>query len=43
MSKHEKQDDEDKYKGNGHDPNRPIPPGDPSGKHESDDKGEKKE
>jgi hypothetical protein len=33
MNRHERQDDQDKYAGNGHDPNRPIPHEDPSGKH----------
>lgn len=33
MTKHEKHDDKDKYTGNGHDPNRPIPPEDAGGKH----------
>jgi hypothetical protein len=34
---HAKQDD-DKYKGNGHDPDRGIPREDPGGKHGKDDK-----
>ncbi len=33
-AKHDKQDDDDKYKGNGHDPDRAIPREDPGGKHE---------
>jgi hypothetical protein len=33
VTKHEKHDDKDKYTGNGHDPNRPIPPEDAGGKH----------
>lgn len=37
MTRHEKQDDKDKYEGNGHDPNRPIPRKDPGGKHGQDD------
>ncbi len=37
MSKHKKQDDEDKYSGNGYDPTRPIPSEDPGGEHGNDD------
>ncbi|MBV9141574.1 MAG: hypothetical protein JO115_11765 [Pseudonocardiales bacterium] len=33
MIKHAKHDDEERYEGNGHDPNRPIPPEKPGGKH----------
>ena len=33
MSRHEREDDQRKYEGNGHDPNRPVPQKDPSGKH----------
>ncbi len=39
MSKHEKQDDKDRYDKNGYDPDRPIPGKDPGGKHEKNDKG----
>ncbi|MBV9012116.1 MAG: hypothetical protein JO272_08700 [Pseudonocardiales bacterium] len=48
MSKHEKEDDAKKYEGNGYDPQRPIPPKDPGGKHgkpdtdDDDDEGTKK-
>jgi hypothetical protein len=38
---HAKQDDDDKYKGNGHDPDRGIPREDPGGKHGKDDKDDK--
>ncbi|MGH4008134.1 MAG: hypothetical protein ACRDTH_08265 [Pseudonocardiaceae bacterium] len=44
MSKHEKQDDEDNYKRNGYNPNRPTPREDPGGKHgkpDPDDKDDK--
>lgn len=44
MSKHDKQDDKDKYTDNGHKPGS-IPPKDPGGKHgkpETDDKDERK-
>ncbi len=34
---HDKQDDEDRYKGNGHDPEREVPREDPGGKHEKKD------
>lgn len=37
---HQKQDDEDKYKGNGYDPNRSIPDQDPGGKHTKQDEEE---
>jgi hypothetical protein len=33
----------DKYPDNGHDPNRPIPPRDPGGKHGTNDKDDKDE
>ncbi|MBV9013546.1 MAG: hypothetical protein JO272_16150 [Pseudonocardiales bacterium] len=45
MGKHEKQDPQDKYVGNGHDPHRPIPAEDPGGKHgkpDTDDDQDKK-
>lgn len=38
MNRHDKQDDEDKYKENGHEPNRPVPPRDTGGKHGKPDK-----
>ncbi|MGH3938747.1 MAG: hypothetical protein ACRDTG_08935 [Pseudonocardiaceae bacterium] len=40
---HEKKDDSDKYKGNGHDPNRPLPAEDPGGKHTKQDEEDQEE
>jgi len=41
MSRHGRQDDMDRYTGNGHDPNRPVPREDPGGSHgKPDDTGE---
>lgn len=36
MSRHDRQGDKDKYTGNGHDPDRPVPREDPGGKHAND-------
>jgi hypothetical protein len=42
MNTHEKQDDKDKYEGNGYDPNQPTLRKDAGGKHDHDDDEKKK-
>jgi hypothetical protein len=43
MSRHEREDDNKKYAGNGHDPNRSVPQKNPGGKHEKPDTDDKDE